>query len=333
MTVRRLAPGAAVRTTGVLDVAVPGYRPHPMHSNERIFSETNCYVDLWVEVLHALDADPVPATAFVLGAGFDGRQWDFVKFQPEDLRELYGISVAEMNVWRPVLDHVVDNLADGMLSTVEVDGYWLPDTAGTSYRREHTKTTVVPNLVDRAARRMEYFHNSGYHELSGEDFDGAFGLVDPAPALAPYVEQIRFDPDLVRRPAHEGDRDIDLIARHFARRPAGNPVAELGGQVLADVEWLVDEDPEQFHLWSFGTLRQCGASAELAADLSRYLESRGRTGAADAAEAFTAVATGAKTAQFRLARAMRGRAASLDEQLDSMAGHWATAIDRLGLVL
>lgn len=103
----------------------------------------------------------------MLSAGCDGRQWDFVKIAPEDLRTLYGIGVAEMNVWRPVLEHVVEGLEDGIHVTVEVDGFWLPDTAGTSYRNQHTKTTIVPNLVDRDGKVMGYFHNRGYFELTG----------------------------------------------------------------------------------------------------------------------------------------------------------------------
>ena len=30
------------------------YAPHPLHDAERIWPETNCYIDLWIETLHAL---------------------------------------------------------------------------------------------------------------------------------------------------------------------------------------------------------------------------------------------------------------------------------------
>ncbi|MDP1329284.1 DUF1839 family protein, partial [Klebsiella pneumoniae] len=91
-----------------------------------------CYTDLWIEVLHSLGLDPVPALACAFSSRFDGNQWTFLKLKAEDIYALYGIEVAEMNVWRAPLIHVEDNLAVGMLSTVEVDGYWLPDTLGTS---------------------------------------------------------------------------------------------------------------------------------------------------------------------------------------------------------
>ena len=74
--------------------AIPrGYRSHFSHAGERIWPETNCYLDLWIETLHALGRDPVPTLACVLSAGDDGLQWTFLQQQPEDLRRLYGLEV------------------------------------------------------------------------------------------------------------------------------------------------------------------------------------------------------------------------------------------------
>jgi Domain of unknown function (DUF1839) len=68
-----------------------GYQSHFSHAGERIWPETNCYLDLWIETLHALGLDPVPAFACALSADHDGLQWTFLKQQPEDLRQLYGL--------------------------------------------------------------------------------------------------------------------------------------------------------------------------------------------------------------------------------------------------
>jgi hypothetical protein len=38
-----------------------GYQSHFSHAGERIWPETNCYLDLRIETLHALGLDPVPA--------------------------------------------------------------------------------------------------------------------------------------------------------------------------------------------------------------------------------------------------------------------------------
>ncbi|MGA9870605.1 MAG: DUF1839 family protein [Rhodococcus sp. (in: high G+C Gram-positive bacteria)] len=317
----------------VLDVHPTTYRPHPIHAHDRVWTETNCYVDLWIELLHSLGADPVPALAFVLSADCDGRQWDFVKMQSEDLRTLYGLEVGEMNVWRPVLDHVRDAIADGVLATVEVDGFWLPDTAGTSYRNQHTKTTIVPNSVDVQEQTLGYFHNRGYFELSGADFDGVFNL-SPAPhaeVLLPYVEQIRLGRSLVADGV--GNRDLDVARAHLARRPSGNPVERLAERIVADIPLVQSSGPDAFHLWSFGLLRQCGATAELAADLVGYLTERGITGLDAAVPHFLQVAQGAKAVQFRMARASRGRAVTLDEPLADMASNWAAAMEIVSAAL
>ena len=42
------------------------YRPGTLHDASRIWLETNCYADLWAELLHALQLDPVPAFACAL---------------------------------------------------------------------------------------------------------------------------------------------------------------------------------------------------------------------------------------------------------------------------
>ena len=83
-----------------------GYQSHFSHAGERIWPETNCYLDLWIETLHALGLDPVPAFACALSADHDGLQWTFLKQQPEDLRQLYGLEVTEEIVWLPLLEIV-----------------------------------------------------------------------------------------------------------------------------------------------------------------------------------------------------------------------------------
>ncbi|WP_414686599.1 DUF1839 family protein [Mycobacterium sp.] len=40
-----------------------GCQSHSSHAGERIWPETNCCLDLWIETPHALGLDPVPALA------------------------------------------------------------------------------------------------------------------------------------------------------------------------------------------------------------------------------------------------------------------------------
>lgn len=200
----------------LLDITPDRYNSHAVHHEDRVWAQTNCYLDLWIEVLHSLGLDPVPAMACAFSSRFDGAQWTFLKFKAEDIFALYGIDVAEMNVWRAPLIHIEDNLEAGMLSTVEVDGYWLPDTLGTSYHETHTKTTIVPNRIDRIAGELEYFHNSGYYVLRGDDFSGVFDLDRSSiPPFVPYVEQVRLSP------VHEMNAGniAEVARRNVAVRP------------------------------------------------------------------------------------------------------------------
>jgi acyl carrier protein len=48
---------------------------HFGHAGERIWPDPNCYLDLWIETLHALGLDPVPALACALSADHDGLQF------------------------------------------------------------------------------------------------------------------------------------------------------------------------------------------------------------------------------------------------------------------
>jgi hypothetical protein len=314
----------------LLPLTAATFTPHPLHASERAWTETNCYVDVWIEVLAALGLDPLAAAAFTLSCDFVGDQWTFFKYPPEDLRTAYGIEVAELNVWRPVADHVAEQLDLGNLCTVEADSWFLPDTRGTAYRSAHVKSTIVPQALDVEGRSLGYFHNAGYYELHGDDFDGVFrlgGHADPS-ALPPYVEQVRLD-RLVRDDAGRADRARALAADHLARRPEGNPVTRMGERIRADLPWLAAQDLETFHLYAFGLCRQCGASSELAASFVEWLCAIDGPAAAPAAADLRAVAEGAKSLQFSLARVVRGRTVDLEAVLGPMSERWAAAMDLL----
>jgi hypothetical protein len=288
-------------------------------------------VDVWIEVLHALGLDPVAAAAFTLSCDFEGDQWTFFKYPPEDLRTLFGIEVAELNVWRPVVEHVEEQFGLGRLCTVEVDSWFLPDTRGVSYREVHEKTTIVPTRLDRAGRRLDYFHNAGLFTLADDDFDGLFHLVGPVdPAvLAPYVETVRID--RVRR----GDPDqvatvVALTRTHLARRPVDNPITRMAARVGSDLEWLATQGIDAFHHYAFGLCRQCGASTELASTFVDWLNEHDRPGTEAAAAGLREVAEGSKSLQFALARAARGRTVNFGGVFDDMAASWDRAMDLLG---
>ena len=335
------APGVGV--PGVLDRVDTSPGVVELHASDRIWTETNCYLDLWIEFLGRLGPDIRPALGPAFRARTDSSQWTFVKPDASDLFRLYRIGVGELNVWRPLLDHVEESLAAGAPLTVEVDSHWLPDTAGVGYRTDHGKTSILPIAVDRAGAWMRYLHNSGCHELRAEDFVAVFGLTSdpdsgtPAAVAAadnlvplPYVEQILLPEDPVDPPTTLG---VETLAAHAAYCDP-DAVRPLVHRVLADLPWIGEAGPEGFHLWSFGTLRSAGSTAEVCADACDWLAGPGGIAGVDpAAAAFRDCAQVAKAVQFRLARAARGRTVDPSEGLTTMAEAWSRAAHALTDVL
>jgi hypothetical protein len=138
------------------------HAPHALHQGERVWQETNCYVDLWIELLHGFGLDPRAAFGFTVTQDFEGDQFTFFKFPLEDLERLYGTQVQELAIYDSLETRVHAQTLRGHTVLVEVDGYYLPNTRATSYRREHPKTTIGIDFIDPAARRLGYFHNTGY---------------------------------------------------------------------------------------------------------------------------------------------------------------------------
>jgi len=147
--------------------ALPGlnagaYQCHSLHGQDAVWVEKNCYGDVWIELLHALKLEPLAVLPFTLAVDFEGDQWTFFKPSQEELRDLYGIDVQELTVWRPLIEHAIEHLSTGKLISTEADAFWLPDTVGTDYRLKHSKTTILLANLDVDARQLGYFHNSGY---------------------------------------------------------------------------------------------------------------------------------------------------------------------------
>ena len=314
----------------LLPISVAEYVPHDLHGPGRVWDQTNCSVDVWVEMLHALGLDPLAAAAFSVAADFEGDQWTFYKYPPEDVLALYGIDAHEMMPWLGVLEHVCSQLERGRLMTVEVDSWFLPDTQGVSYRRGHDKSTIVVNAIDRERRWMAYFHNAGYHELAGDDFDGVFrlGAHADASSLPPYTEIVRLEKMHLLDPEELTARSLGLLTKHLTLRPLDNPVQRMTARISEDADWLRAADSQTFHSYAFATMRQCGASSETASSYCRWLAPRApqhRAALNAAAEHWCGLAEGAKIAQLKLARLARGRATTLDESWQEMARHWTAA--------
>ncbi|SDO31839.1 protein of unknown function [Methylobacterium phyllostachyos] len=305
---------AALRLPAGLGIAGP-YVPHPLHDGERDWPETNCYVDLWIELLHGRGFVPEAMLGFTLRQDFEGDQFTFFKPPAADIERLYGLEVLELAVYAGLEAHALMQMAAGRPVLVEVDAIHLPDTHGTTYGREHGKTTIGILALDPAAGELDYLHNAGRFRLSGADYAGIFG---PS-VLPPYAEFVK----TVAAPLPASDLPgvaLDLLAKHRARAPERNPVLAFRDALAATADGLVVQPLSVFHAYAFNTTRQLGANFEMLASHLNWLDANGAGAFAPAAEAAAELSREAKAFQFQLARAFhRRKADGLAPRLDKAA--------------
>jgi Domain of unknown function (DUF1839) len=285
------------------------YARHMLHQEGRSWVEKNCYVDVWIELIHALGLDPMAMLPFTVAIDFEGDQWTFYKPSHDELRDLYGFDVQEMTPWRPLLEHAQEHLPEGKLISTESDAFYLPDTAATDYRRAHVKTTIIMQEIDTEAKTLGYFHNASYYSLEGEDFDRTFGIgLAPNPERLPlFAELIRKD-GLVRRPAEElHAMSRALLAKHLKRRPRNNPFAPFRRRFERDLPLLQERGLAYYHAWAFATIRQAGGAFELASLYLRWLAERGAPETEAAAAAFDKIQGGCKTLILKVARVVSNK--------------------------
>lgn len=307
------------------------YRRHAIHGDGRIWAETNCYMDVWIELLHALGHEPIAALPCTLAIDFEGDQWTFFKFPLVDLLVLFGLDVQELALWRSLDSHIEEQVERGRPVLVELDSFFLPDTAGSAYGRSHVKSTVAVVEIDSARRHLGYFHNQGYHHLDGDDFLNALrlgGRRDPS-ALPPYAEFVKIRPREQNGASTLVELSLQLLRRHLALLPSENPFPRFKRRFEIDLPRLLDEDMEGFHQYSFATLRQFGACFELSQTYLQWLASHGEAGLGKAMSSFGSIAESAKAFQFQLARAVSRRKALDLSALDEMTESWHQAVTAL----
>ena len=345
-TAESVAPEAVAVATAVARpipwLQVAGYQPHALHGPGVLWGERNCYVDVLVELLHALRLEPRAMLGVCAAVDFEGDHVTFVKPSLEELRHFYGLDVQELTLYKPLVAHAQEQLAMGRLVNAEVDAYWLPDTAGTDYHRQHVKTSVIMAELDVPGGRLGYFHNAGYYEVTGEDFERLLRLYAPHdPAYLPlYAELIRID-RVVHRPLRElAALAWGRLAVHVARRPESNPIWRWGVRFAADLPQLQAGGLARYHAWAFATTRQMGAAMELLAAELWWLQEYAAPGSAthgalqQAASAFLRLSQGCKSFILKGARGV-STTRPLDVTLlfDDMATAWEEGMTALQAAL
>jgi hypothetical protein len=220
---------------------------------------------------------------------------------------------------------------------VEVDGYYLPNTRATSYRREHPKTTVGIDFIDPDARRLGYFHNTGYHRLDGEDYDGVFRklaqFAQQPDLLFPYVEFAK-----QTRPALEGtalaDASAKLLCAHLLRRPLSNPVSQWRAAFPAHLDMLLERGEAFFHPYSFNLMRQLGANFEFLSKYLLWLSTQGFEIPQSIPDSAQRIAAESMVMQFRLVRAIaRGRRDPCEDCFDVLESAYEKTLPPLAALV
>ena len=293
------------------------YEPHPVHRPDFGYPETNCWTDVIIEILHASGCEPLAGLGCTLALDHEGDQFTFFKPRPDELEALYGVDVHELQPYRSLASHIDTQLAQARTLIVEVDAWWLPDTAGTSYRSAHVKTAI--GIASLTPERLVYFHNAGLFSLSGEDLRRVF-----VPDLLPgYVEVVRFDtgPRLAGAELHGLSRE--LLRDHLLRRPSRSPFVGFGEQLARELDAVIALEPDDVHVFAFATTRMAGAAAALAAAHVRWVLGDAAT---EAAACLDRVSTTTRTLTMRL---MRRKPFDPTELLSALSSQWAEAHERL----
>jgi len=305
-------------------VCIPGvspatHRPYRLHDPDRIWPESNCSLDLWIEILGSLGLSPEPLLSVAVRQDFEADQFGFTKILPEDLEFVYGLRVQELSLYDSLVTHVSHQMARGRMCLVEVDAYFLPDTAQASYRRRHGATMIGINRLDVEGETLEYFHNGGYFSLSGEDFRALLGgRSDERSGPQPYVEYTTLDFERTD-PSEWKRRGKLLLAKHWERRPNTNPIRSFQSVLETQAETLVNRGLDALHDYAFNNFRMLGSNFDLLGASLDWLSGGRHPLAAHCA----VIAQSAASMPLRLAKAIaRRRFDRLSAALDPAADAW-----------
>lgn len=285
------------------------YQRSVLHAEDQLWVDKNCYVDVWIEMIHALGLEPRAVMPFVATMDFEIDQWTFYKPPHDELRDLYGIDVNELNVWQPLLQHAQEHIAAGRMISTEADAWWLPDTSGTDYRTNHVKTTISLVQLDVENQRLGYFHSAGFFMLEGEDFVQTFKLnsAQGTDVLPLFAESVRVDRLTTKPQAELVDISLELWRKHLKRLPVSNPIERYKQRFEQQLSVIQARGLPYYHAWAFATTRQVGSGFELLARNLQWLQSHGVEGLEPARAAFDTIASLAKTFILKGARAANSK--------------------------
>lgn len=322
------------------------HRAHELHRGERIWRDGASPVDLWIELLHGNRLDPLAALAFTVTQDFEDDQFTLARLPQEDIEKLYGLQVQELSVFDSLEERAIVQTRRGNIVLVEVDAFFLPDTRAPSYRSEHAKTTIGIDVIDPAAKRLGYFHHTGYHLLGEDDYDGVLGTSAAQNAghggaagtvhgqtLFPHVEFVK----RVREPLSGtplAEVSADLLCAHLLRRPMHNPVERWRAAFPAHVDTMLARGEPYARLYASNVMRQLGANFELLSHYLQWMREQGFDIPMSTHLGARRIASEAMVMQCRLARALsRSEPDMCDASFDVMQDAYERVVPPLASIV
>ncbi|KXU95020.1 hypothetical protein CR51_25860 [Caballeronia megalochromosomata] len=310
------------------------HHAHALHRGERIWREAVAPVDLWIEILHGNGLEPRAALAFTVAQDFEADQFTLGTPQPDDIEKLYGLQVQELSVFDSLEERALVQTRRANIVLVEVDAFFLPDMRTVSYRREHAKTTIGIDVIDPNARRLGYFHHTGYHLLDGDDYGGVLrSHASPQPALFPHVEFVK----RAREPLSGtslAEVSADSLCAHLLRRPMHNPVTRWRAAFPEHVDTMIARGESYARLYAFNMMRQLGANFELLAHYLQWMREQGFDIPVQTHAGARKIASETMVMQCRLARALsRGRRELCDASFDAIEEAYERVIPPLANIV
>jgi len=279
---------------------------YALHGGNPVWSHANRHIDLWVELLHGWELEPIAALPFTVRQDFEGDQFTSSNIPSADLELLYGIVKDELSTYGRLEAHVAAQTNRGNVVLMEVDSYQLPPPSG-AYRRQHARSCIAIDVLVPEATAVGYYHHDGYHTASGGDYASIFrasgGDMSWGTTSFPKVEVVR------RRFAALADdallrASMDLLRSHLARRPRENPIKAFRAAFPAHLEQLMTRGESNFQIYAASVLRQLGANFELMGRYVGWLVGNGQALPDTVADACYTMASEAMVMQFRLMRAV-----------------------------
>ena len=276
---------------GRRDLDPATYRRHAVHGDGRIWAETNCYVDIWIELLHALGPRAGGRAAVHARDRLRGRSVDVLQVSAAAICSSCTASTCRNSPSGGPLVGAHRGAGRAGPAGARRARLVLPARHG-GHRR-----TARPREVDRrrdgdrsrACGSSATFTARAITSSRATTSPPRSACDDADPArLPPYVEFVKThdapSPDAARRDLGRS------AAAPPARGAARQPVRSLRAAVRARPRRRSSPRTSSSSIsTSFATLRQFGACFELSATYLRWLAAQGETGLEDAAAAFRTI--------------------------------------------